>query len=242
MDEKKKKIFKWVGLISIILIIIFMFIKFNKNNNKDNIELPKDKVETTISNEQEKSIKSTIDFVSSIYGLEVNYLKVINDPVGFKGGLIAPKDTVSSGLDYIMKNIVKNDKLEDVGIFLGDGSATINVSYKVTNKIKTPVEMTIVPKLTKDKNLQIEIKEVKFLDIKVFKWLVDFSTSKFIKEWIPKDSGFIVEYKDGSIVIDKSNFKGISFNDINITSKSLNIDITFDLEKIMVDMSDKNKK
>ncbi len=242
MDDNKKKIFKWIGVSFIILIIIFIFIQFNRDNKINNNEAPIDKVGITVSDEQDESIKNTIEFVSSIYGLEVNYLKVINDPVGFKGGLMAPKDTVINGLDYIIKNIVRNEKLEDVGISLGEGSATINVIYKVTDKIKTPVEMTIVPKLTKDKDLQIEIKDVKFLDIKIFKWLVDFSTSKFVKEWIPKGSGFKVGYKDGSILIDKSNFNGISFNDISITSQKLNLDITFDLENIMINIANKSKK
>lgn len=242
MNENKKKSLKWIILISILLIIIIIFIKFSDNKTKDNINSKLDKVETSISNNQEESIKNTIDFVSSIYGLEVNYLKVIKDPVGLKGKIIAPKYTVTSGLNYIMGNIIKNDKLDDMKISLNEGSATINVIYKITDKIKTPVEMTIIPKLTNDKSIQIEIKEVKFLDIKIFKWIVDFSTSKFIKEWIPKDSKFKIEYKEGNIVIDKNNFKGITFNDITITPKSLDFDITFDLEKIMINTANKYKK
>ncbi len=238
MNENKKKYLKWIYLIFIVFIIT-IFIKFSDNNSKGNKYSKIDKVETSISNEQEKSIKNTIDFVSSIYGLEVNYLKVIKDPVGLKGKLVAPKETVTNGLDYIIDNIIKNDKLDDMDISLNEGSATVNVIYKVTEKIKTPVEMTIIPKLTNNKSLQIEIKEVKFLDMKIFKWIVDFSTSKFIKEWIPKDSKFKIDYKDGNIVIDKNNFKGITFNDINITTKSLDFDIIFDLEKIMINMTSK---
>lgn len=238
MNENKKKYLKWICLIFIVFIIT-IFIKFSDNNSKGNKYSKIDKVETSISNEQEKSIKNTIDFVSSIYGLEVNYLKVIKDPVGLKGKLVAPKETVTNGLDYIIDNIIKNDKLDDMDISLNEGSATVNVIYKVTEKIKTPVEMTIIPKLTNNKSLQIEIKEVKFLDMKIFKWIVDFSTSKFIKEWIPKDSKFKIDYKDGNIVIDKNNFKGITFNDINITTKSLDFDIIFDLEKIMINMTSK---
>lgn len=238
MNENKKKYLKWICLIFIVFIIT-IFIKFSDNNSKGNKYSKIDKVETSISNEQEKSIKNTIDFVSSIYGLEVNYLKVIKDPVGLKGKLVAPKETVTNGFDYIIDNIIKNDKLDDMDISLNEGSATVNVIYKVTEKIKTPVEMTIIPKLTNDKSLQIEIKEVKFLDMKIFKWIVDFSTSKFIKEWIPKDSKFKIDYKDGNIVIDKNNFKGITFNDINITTKSLDFDIIFDLEKIMINMTSK---
>lgn len=238
MNENKKKYLKWICLIFIVFIIT-IFIKFSDNNSKGNKYSKINKVETSISNEQEKSIKNTIDFVSSIYGLEVNYLKVIKDPVGLKGKLVAPKETVTNGLDYIIDNIIKNDKLDDMDISLNEGSATVNVIYKVTEKIKTPVEMTIIPKLTNDKSLQIEIKEVKFLDMKIFKWIVDFSTSKFIKEWIPKDSKFKIDYKDGNIVIDKNNFKGITFNDINITTKSLDFDIIFDLEKIMINMTSK---
>lgn len=238
MNENKKKYLKWIGLIFIVFIIT-IFIKFSDNSSKGNKDSKIEKIETSISNEQEESIKNTIDFVRSIYGLEVKYLKVIKDPVGLKGKLIAPKEAVTNGLDYIIDNIIKNDKLDDMDISLNEGSATINVIYKLTEKIKTPVEMTIIPKLTNEKSLQIEIKEVKFLDMKIFKWIVNFSTSKFIKEWIPKDSEFKIDYKDGNIVIDKNNFKSITFNDINITTKSLDLDITFDLEKIMINMTSK---
>lgn len=242
MNESNKKIIKWIGLGFAILLIMFMFMKVDKKDNKESIETSKDKIEVNNNDKVEnQSIKNTIEFVSSIYGLEIDKLKVINNPVGFNGKVIAPKETVNNGLNYIMDNIVKNEKLENVKISLGEDIATINVTYKINDKIKTPVEMTIKPMLNKDKDLQIEIKEVKFLDIKVFKWLVDFSTNKFIKEWIPKDNEFKVKFNDGNIVIDKNNFKGTTFNDISIKSDNLNIDLTFDLEKIMINMESKYK-
>ncbi|MGX4599709.1 hypothetical protein [Faecalimicrobium sp. JNUCC 81] len=241
MNESNKKIIKWIGLGFAILLILFVFMKINKEDNKESIETPKDKIESNHSNIQNKSIKNTIEFVSSLYGLEVEELKVINSPVGFKGNVLVPKETVNNGLNYIMDNIVKNKKLENVKISLGKDIATINVTYKVNDKIKTPVEMTIKPVINKNKDLQIEIKEVKFLDIKVFKWLVDFSTNKFIKEWIPKDNEFKVEFNNGNIIIYKNNFKGTTFNDISIKSDNLNINLTFDLEKIMINMESKYK-
>ncbi|WP_042273820.1 hypothetical protein [[Clostridium] dakarense] len=242
MKESNKKTIKWVGLGFAILLIIFMFMKFNKEDNKENIKTPKDKIEANHSSTENKSIKNTVEFVSYLYGLEVNELKVINNPVGFKGNVIAPKETVDNGLNYIMNNIVKNEKLENVKVSLGEDTATINVNYKINNKIKTPVEMTIKPMINKDRDLQIEIKEVKFLDIKVFKWLVDFSTNKFIKEWIPEDNQFKIKFNDGNVIIDKSNFKGTTFNDVNIKPDNLNINLTFDLEKIMTNMESKYKE
>ena len=42
-----------------------------------------------------------------------------------------------------------------------------------------------------------------------------------------------MEFNDGNVLIDKSNFKGVVLNNISIDSKMLKLDMRIDLEKLI---------
>lgn len=227
--------FKKVSIISTLVIIIllglYMFI--GKENSKDTNYKP-----NNIKYQDNNEVIPLIDFLKSISGLKAENIELIDNPVGIKGKFIAPTESILNGVDYFLKH-TENDKMENVKVSLGNGYITIKVDYKITKKITTPIEVKVAPILNKNKDLELKIEELKFLDLKISNWIVNLALKTFIKDWFPEDEDINIEFKEGMVIIYKDNFKGVNLNFINVKSTGLNIDMTIDLNTIIKDISSK---
>ena len=58
--------------------------------------------------------------------------------------------------------------MENVKVDIGKGYIYIIVDYKITKNITTPIEVKVVPTLNNNKDLELKIQEVKFLDLAMF--------------------------------------------------------------------------
>lgn len=106
----------------------------------------------------------------------------------------------------------------------------VNTLFLFVFIIKTiSIEVKVVPKLNNDKGLELKIKEVKFLDLKIANWIVNLGINSFIKDWFPKDEYINIDFKEGLVVIYKDNFKEIELDSLEIESTGLNINMTIDL-------------
>ena len=148
--------------------------------------------------------------------------------------------SILNGVDYFLKH-TENDKMTNVKVDIGDSYIAIRVDYKITKSITTPIEVKIIPTLNNNKDLELKIKEVKFLDLKVADWIVNMGLKSFIKDWFPKDENINVEFKDGVVVIYKDNFNGIELDKLKVESTGLNINMTIDLNTIIKNINSKNK-
>lgn len=225
MSEKyinKKLVIIIVSIITVILISgVFHFNKLSEVNNNVN----KDKV----VQEEPKNNEAMLKMLSSIAGVQAKNVEIINNPVGFKGELFAPKESILNGVDYFLKN-TENTKMEDVKIEIGDGFVSVFVNYKVTKNIKTSIEVKVIPSLNENEDLVININEVRFLDLKIADWIVNLALDSFAEDWFPED--FKVEYNKGNVVILKENFNGVYLKDIKVEESGLNINAIIDLEQI----------
>ena len=122
--------------------------------------------------------------------------------------------------------------MEDLKVDIGENFISVYVNYKVNKVIKTPIEVRINPVLNENKDLVINIDEVKFLDIKVADWIVNLALNSFVKDWFPSDSGLSLEFNNGNVVVYKENFNGVNLNQLSIEENGLNIDATIGIEKI----------
>lgn len=226
----KKTVTISISLIVVILIGIFVFTYINKPENNTN-STGTTQIEQDTEQKNDNSNK-TIEFLKSVHGLKIENVELINNPVGFDGVFLAPKESISNGVDYFLKES-KNDKIDKVNIDIGNGYIKAKMDYKITKKITTPIEVKIIPSLNKSKDLLLTIDDVKFLDLNIAKWIVDIGVKNFVKDWFPKDSKIIVEFNEGSVLIDKSNFKGITLNGIAIDSKELKLDMMINLEELI---------
>ena len=218
-----------IGIVVAILILFggYIFMKPLTNDSKQN-----NNNNNKIEKNEETSSNKTIDFLSAVQGLKIESVELVDDPVGFEGAFLAPEQSIRNGLDYFL-NESKNEKISRVNIDVDGGCIKVNVDYKITNKITTPIEVKVIPSLNEYKDLVLKIDEVKFLDLKIANWIVDLGVKNFVKDFFSGDNNLAVEFNDGNVLIDKSNFKGVVLNNISIDSKMLKLDMRIDLEKLI---------
>ena len=226
IDMNNKKL--TIGIVTVIVLLLSGYIFMDINKPKES-NISNNKVEDKIDITEKKNI---IEFLRSVQGLKIENVELIDNPVGFKGSFLAPEESIRNGVDYFLKES-ENDKISKVNINIGSGHIKATVDYKITKTITTPIEVKIIPSLNKDNDLLLKIDEVKFLDLKVAKWIVDIGVKNFIKDWFSKDSDIVVEFNEGNVLIDKSNLKGITLNAISIDSKALKLDMIIDLEVLI---------
>ena len=230
-----KKVSILIATVIIVLLGIFTFIYIN--NNDDVSYNPNNKLEDIQNNETIQEL----EFLKSISGVKAKNIELIDNPVGIKGEFIAPKESILKGVDYFLQH-TKNDKMENVKVDLGKGYISISVDYKITKNITTPIKVKVIPTLNNNKDLELKIQEVKFLDLKISDWLVNIALKSFIKDWFPKNKDINIDFKEGFVIIYKDNFfKGINIDKLKVELTGLNIDMTIDLNIIISDMNNKTK-
>ena len=220
---------KIIIIISALIILIAGYFIIKTNNTSDN--KVNTKVEQNIKQEN-KSLEEGLDFLKEIAGVKANNIELINNPVGLKGEFVAPRESILKGVDYFLKD-TKNDKMEDIGIDIGNGYIYLRTTYKVNSFIKTPIEVKVKPSLDKEKDLVLEVSQFKFLDLNVPKWIVNLGLKNFIKDWFPDDNKFKVTFEEGKVVIDKSNYDKIIIDNISIDNNAMKIDMIINLEKMV---------
>lgn len=231
-----KRITIIIILIIAVLLGVYLFLPINNFKDEDISYKPNNKIEDT----DNKETIPTIEFLKSISGLKAKNIELIDNPVGIKGEFLAPRESILNGVDYFLKH-TENDKMTNVKVDIGDSYISIRVDYKITKSITTPIEVKIIPTLNNNKDLELKIKEVKFLDLKIADWIVNMGLNSFIKDWFPKDENINVEFKEGVVVIYKDNFEGIELDKLKVESTGLNINMTIDLNTIIKNINSKNK-
>lgn len=231
-----KKISILIVILVLVLLGVYVFISINKDTTNDIIYEPNTQTEILENNETIQEI----EFLKSISGVKANDIELIDNPVGIKGEFIAPKESILKGVDYFLQH-TKNDKMENVKVDLGKGYISISVDYKITKNITTPIKVKVIPTLNNNKDLELKIQEVKFLDLKISDWLVNIALKSFIKDWFPKNKDINIDFKEGFVIIYKDNFKGINIDKLKVELTGLNIDMTIDLNIIISDMNNKTK-
>ena len=231
MNLKKTSI-----LISVVIIVLLGIFTFISINNDDVTYNPNNKLENIQNNETIQEL----EFLKSISGVKAKNIELTYNPVGIKGEFIAPKESILKGVDYFLQH-TQNDKMENVKVDIGKGYISISVDYKITKNITTPIKVKVVPTLNNNKDLELKIQEVKFLDLKISDWLVNIALKSFIKDWFPKNEDINIDFKEGFVIIYKDNFKGITLDKLEVESIGLNIDMTIDLNIIISNMNNKSK-
>lgn len=227
MNEKLRNLKnKKVIFLVISIIIAFTFGMFFASSLKGKEEKEKEKeipLNSTIYNSE------VLEILNSITGIKAENLEIISAPVSLKGTLFAPKEAILNGINYFLEK-TENEKMKNVALYTEKESITISVDYKVTKKISTPIEVKISPKLNNNKDLVINIEELKLLDIKLPKWIVNLIMDSFVKDWFPKEDKNI-KFTKGAVIIDKENLNGVELENLEVENEGLRIKLVINLEE-----------
>lgn len=225
-----KKIILGIAAGIIVLLVGAIGINFynKQGGNNEGLKVPEIEKEEATGVEGKEGI---LNFLEAIAGLKANNIEIINNPVGFKGEFFAPDEAIVNGLNYFLEE-TKNDKMENLNIKSEEGTLNIKVDYKVTKTITTPIELKIKPTLNEAEDLVINVEEVKFLDLKIAKWIVNLALDNFIEDWFPDNGDLKVGFNKGSVIIYKDNFKGFEIKNISLEN-GLEIEVVVDLKKVL---------
>ena len=197
--------------ISIILIgtIIGLLIYNNRS-----IELQK---ELETKDESIENIISGIDF-KNIY-LTDNMSKVTLD-------VIVSSDDVKSMIDYYLQQ-TNNIKIDETNVEIKENSILLTANYKITDDIITPIEIELIPSITNNNDLQLEIVNIKLLELKIPDKLLNIIFDRFIADLFTD-----AEINGTNIIIKKDKFEGIILNNIVINLDEMIINVTMDVNKV----------
>lgn len=224
MKNKRNIIISIIILITIILGAIVLYI-YGKDK-----DIPNENLSNEIINE--KLEEGTIGFLNSISGIKAENMEIINQPViGVKGKVIVPEVSIINGIKYYLKS-TKNDKMSNLEVDIQNNSIDLYVNYAVNDSFNTPIKVNITPSLNENKDLVINIGEVKVLDLKLANFLVNLALKTFVKDWF-NDSNMKVDYEKSKVIIYKENFEGIDINSILVNNDDITLGIIIDARKIL---------
>lgn len=225
----KKKFFFYIFLVLFILggmILVFI----SPGNDVEEFETTEEIVKEQVVSDENEYI---IEFLNQIAGLKASNIEIKNSPVSITGEFLAPRETILNGFDYLLKSN-QNDNIENIQIDIGDNFINLSCDYKINNTIKTPISLKLNPSLDSNKNLVLKVDEVKFLDLKLASWIVDFGVNNILKDIFEKGNNLKVEFKDSEVILAKENFDGINLEKLSVKEESLEITMNIDLEKILL--------
>lgn len=214
---KDKKRYLIIGLVLAILILgTVSFVYLSKSENEE-------KNQVNITTEENLNLDDKqIELFNILVGLESKEMKIVSNPLRIEGTFIIPKDTALNGIEYYLKSS-NNKDIKDVEIELDSNTLKVNAKYNLFGKFKTPVEMSVVPSLTKESDIKLDLKDIKVLNLKINQKIID----GIIGNWFSNLNGISVD--GGDVVIDKRNFKSISIKDLSIEDSKLLIGLSLKL-------------
>ncbi|WP_455540064.1 DUF2140 family protein [Terrisporobacter sp.] len=215
MKNKKRLLFV------IVFILIGLFFvgehQWKQVNNKDN------KIGMNIGTDVNLP-RNQIEYIKSLVGLESKNMKILDNPLRVEGSFYIPEKTILSYINYYLKNS-KNKDIENVQVTINKNGLTLKGQYKILAGFKTPIDIDILPTLTSNGDLKLELKDIRVLNFSLGGNIVD----AIVKSWFSDLNNIKVE--KGSIIIDKSFLKNASIKGIEVKEDYLVIDLSVKLEE-----------
>lgn len=210
----KKYVLISLSLLLIIILFIMGSFEWEKiNNNKmemdvnTNLNLPKEQVE----------------YIQSLVGLESKNMKILSNPLRIEGSFHIPEDTILSCINRYLKDS-KNKDIEDVKVMINRDGLTIGGQYKLFNYLRTPIDVDILPTLTEDNDLKLNLKDIRLLNLSLSDDIVD----SIADSWFSDLDNITVN--KGNIIIDKSFFKNTKIRSISVKEDYLIIDLSINIQ------------
>lgn len=214
---KNKNKYILIGTILFIFIGLFFIGSFEWKSIKNNS--PK------IDMDVNKSLnlpQSQIDYIQSLVGLESKNMKILDNPLRIEGSFYIPEDTILTYINKYLKD-TNNKDIENIKITINKNGLTIGGQYKLLTYLKTPIDIDIMPTLTKDSDLKLNLKDIRLLNLSLNNDIVD----AIAGSWFSDLKNISVD--QGDIIIEKSFFKNANIKSISVEEDYLIINLSINI-------------
>ena len=166
--------------------------------------------------------QSQIDYIQSLVGLESKNMKILDNPLRIEGSFYIPEDTILTYINKYLKD-TNNKDIENIKITINKNGLTIGGQYKLLTYLKTPIDIDIMPTLTKDSDLKLNLKDIRLLNLSLNNDIVD----AIAGSWISDLKNISVD--QGDIIIEKSFFKNTNIKSISVEEDYLIINLSINI-------------
>ena len=208
----------------IILIILFIFLVLSlfgiyelstKNNKKSSLDID---VNTSLNIPKEQ-----MQYLQSLVGLESKNIKILDNPLRIEGSFYIPEETILTFINHYLESS-NNKDITNLNITINKNALTISGQYKLLTYLKTPIDIDILPIITKEKNLRLNLKDIRLLNLSLNENIID----AVIDSWFSDLENISVDR--GDVIIDKSFFKNTEIKSIDLKEDYLVIDLSLKIQ------------
>ncbi|MCI5628185.1 MAG: hypothetical protein MR346_00965 [Clostridium sp.] len=208
----------------IILIILLVFLVLSilgiyelsiKNNKKSSVDID---VNTNLNIPKEQ-----MQYLQSLVGLESKNIKILDNPLRIEGSFYIPEETILTFINHYLESS-NNKDITNLNITINKNALTISGQYKLLTYLKTPIDIDILPTITKEKNLRLNLKDIRLLNLSLNENIID----AVIDSWFSDLENISVDR--GDVIIDKSFFKNTEIKSIDLKEDYLVIDLSLKIQ------------
>ena len=215
MKFKRKIIIPLIILIFIILLFVGIYELSIKNNKKSSVDID---VNTSLNIPKEQ-----MQYLQSLVGLESKNIKILDNPLRIEGSFYIPEETILTFINHYLENS-NNKDITNLNITINKNALTISGQYKLLTYLKTPIDIDILPTITKEKNLRLNLKDIRLLNLSLNENIID----AVIDSWFSDLENISVDR--GDVIIDKSFFKNTEIKSIDLKEDYLVIDLSLKIQ------------
>lgn len=215
MKFKRKIIIPLIILIFIILLFVGIYELSIKNNKKSSLDID---VNTSLNIPKEQ-----MQYLQSLVGLESKNIKILDNPLRIEGSFYIPEETILTFINHYLESS-NNKDITNLNITINKNALTISGQYKLLTYLKTPIDIDILPTITKEKNLRLNLKDIRLLNLSLNDNIID----AVIDSWFSDLENISVDR--GDVIIDKSFFKNTEIKSMDLKEDYLVIDLSLKIQ------------
>ena len=216
MKLKRRSIIILVVLFIALVLSLFGIYELSiKNNKKSSVDID---VNTSLNIPKEQ-----MQYLQSLVGLESKNMKILDNPLRIEGSFYIPEKTILTFINHYLESS-NNKDITNLNITINKNALTISGQYKLLTYLKTPIDIDILPTITKDKNLKLNLKDIRLLNLSLNENIID----AVIDSWFSDLENISVDR--GDVIIDKSFFKNTEIKSIDLKEDYLVIDLSLKIQ------------
>ncbi len=216
MKLKRRSVIILVVLFIALVLSLFGIYELSiKNNKKSSVDID---VNTSLSIPKEQ-----MQYLQSLVGLESKNIKILDNPLRIEGSFYIPEETILNFMNHYLETS-NNKDVTNLNVTINENALTIEGQYKLLTYLKTPIDIDILPTITKDKNLKLNLKDIRLLNLSLNENIID----AVIDSWFSDLENISVDR--GDVIIDKSFFKNTEIKSIDLKEDYLVIDLSLKIQ------------